>query len=81
MTTVCMQTVVSSKTVQVVLLAEQATAKIYMVNSDGSSQQPRAMSVREYLDAGMSSEQVVRHILEVITTALGELDRLRKDGL
>ncbi|WP_261536430.1 hypothetical protein [Burkholderia multivorans] len=52
-----------------------------MVNSDGSSQQPRAMSVREYLDAGMSSEQVVRHILEVITTALEELDRLRKDGL
>ncbi len=59
MTTVCMQTVVSSKTVQVVLLAEQATAKIYMVNSDGSSQQPRAMSVREYL--GLSGILCLRH--------------------
>ncbi|HEJ2438984.1 TPA: hypothetical protein SLZ45_000425 [Burkholderia multivorans] len=78
MTTVCMQAVVTGKTVQVVLLAEKAVAKIYVVNSDGSSHHPRTMSVQEYLDTGMSSEEVVRHILRVITTALEELERVLK---
>ncbi len=78
MTTLSMQTVVNGKTVQIVLLEVEATAKIYVVDSDGSSHRPRTMSVQEYVDSGMSSEEVVRHILEVVTASLEHLDDMRK---
>ncbi|MDP9583574.1 hypothetical protein ACN9MG_21100 [Burkholderia ambifaria] len=77
MSTVTMQAVVGEKIVQIVLLVEDATAKIYIANNDGSSHQPRTMSVREYLDSGMSSEETVRHILEVVRESIEQLERSR----
>jgi len=77
MSTVTMQAIVGEKIVQIVLLVEDATAKIYIVNNDGSSYQPRTMSVQEYLDSGMSSEETVRHILEVVRESIEQVERSR----
>ncbi|ESS40447.1 hypothetical protein P355_2630 [Burkholderia cenocepacia KC-01] len=35
------------------------------------------MSVREYGEAGMSAEEIVRHLLEVVSASVEELDRVR----
>ncbi|MEB4631188.1 hypothetical protein [Burkholderia contaminans] len=75
MPTVCMQAIVCRKTVQVVLSTEKANAKIFIVDSDGSSRLPRTMSVQEYIDSGMSSEETVRHILEIVTAAIEQMDQ------
>jgi hypothetical protein len=72
-----MQAIVCGKTVQVVMSTDELTAKIYIVDSDGSSHMPRTMSVNEYIASGMSSEEVVRHILEVVSAAIEQLDRAR----
>ncbi|KVE71609.1 hypothetical protein [Burkholderia vietnamiensis] len=71
------QAVVSGKTVQVVLQPEEVVAKIYIVDSDGSSYRPRTMSVQEYVDAGMSDDEMIRHILDVVSESLEQLDRVQ----
>ncbi|WP_176307934.1 hypothetical protein [Burkholderia ambifaria] len=77
MSTVTMQAMVGEKIVQIVLLPDAATAKIYIVNHDGSSHPPRTMGVQEYLDSGMSSEETVRHILAVVSETIEQVERSR----
>lgn len=77
MSTLSVQAVVRGKTIQVVLLSEEVTAKIYIVDSDGSSYPPRIMAVQEYVDAGMSDDEVVRHILDVVSESVEQLDRVQ----
>ncbi|MDR5660970.1 hypothetical protein [Burkholderia cenocepacia] len=77
MSTLSVQAVVRGKTVQVVLLSEEATVKIYIVDSDGSSYPPRTMPVQEYVDAGMSDDEMVRHILDVVSESVEQLDRVQ----
>ena len=77
MPTVCMQAIVCRKNVQVVLSTEKASAKIFIVDSDGSSRLPRTMSVQEYMDSGMSSEEVVRHILDIVTESIEQMDQVQ----
>lgn len=77
MSTLSVQAVVRGKTVQVVLLPEEVTAKIYIVDSDGSSYQPRTTSVQEYVDAGMSDDEMVQHILDVVSESVEQLGRVQ----
>ncbi|KWO06038.1 hypothetical protein WM26_31005 [Burkholderia cepacia] len=77
MSTLSVQAVVRGKTVQVVLLPEEVTAKIYIVDSDGSSYLPRTMSVQEYVDAGMSDDEMVQHILDVVGESIEQLERVQ----
>lgn len=77
MGTISMQAIVSNKTIQVVFTPGDEQATIYIVNGEHGSYQPRHMSVREYGEAGMSDEDIVRHLLEVVSTSIEELDRVR----
>ncbi|KVH29569.1 hypothetical protein [Burkholderia cepacia] len=77
MSTLSVQAVVRGKTVQVVLLSEEVTAKIYIVDSDGSSYPPRTMSVQEYVDAGMSDDEMVQHIIDVVGESIEQLERVQ----
>ncbi|QND94189.1 hypothetical protein SY91_01587 [Burkholderia cenocepacia] len=77
MGTISMQAIVSNKTIQVVFTPGDEQATIYIVNGEQGSYQPRHMSVREYGEAGMSAEEIVRHLLEVVSASVEELDRVR----
>ncbi|WP_104012227.1 hypothetical protein [Burkholderia anthinoferrum] len=80
MPTLCLQTIVCGKTIQVTLLPEEVTAKIYIVNEDLSVQTPRTLSVEQYVKSGMSEEDIARHILDVVTTSVEELVRIQALG-
>ncbi|AJY09251.1 hypothetical protein K6W16_27835 [Burkholderia dolosa] len=77
MSTVCKQAVVSGKTVQVVLISDAATAKIYIVDDEDGPLPPRTMSVEQYARAGMSSEEIARHVLHVVSTSIEQLARVQ----
>ncbi|KVH56495.1 hypothetical protein WS89_23845 [Burkholderia sp. MSMB1072] len=77
MGTISMQAIVSNTTIQVVFTPGDAEATIYIVNGEHGSYQPRHMDVREYGEAGMSAEDIVRHLLEVVSISVEELDRMR----
>ncbi|KML58163.1 hypothetical protein VL15_13175 [Burkholderia cepacia] len=68
-----MCTVVGNQTVQVFLAAGTGMAKVYIVDDEFGSCQPRSMSVRTYLDSGMTEEEVVRHVLSVVSASIEQL--------
>nr|WP_081065105.1 hypothetical protein [Burkholderia cepacia] len=77
MSTLCIQTVVSGKTVQVVLFPDDKVAKIYIVDGERGSYAPRTQSVEEYFAAGMSEDEIIERVIEVVSTSVAELDRIR----
>lgn len=77
MPTLCTQTVVSGKTVQVVLVSEAEMAKIFIVENDGQSLQPRTIDVHEYIKSGLSDDEILRRIVEVVAASIEQLDRIR----
>ncbi|WP_175920834.1 hypothetical protein [Burkholderia latens] len=77
MSTLCMQTVVHGKTVQVVLSPESRTARIDIVDEEAGRHPPRTMSIEQYLNAGMAGDEIVRHVLEVVSLSIEQLARLR----
>ncbi|MBR8403837.1 hypothetical protein [Burkholderia cenocepacia] len=77
MSTLCMQTVVHGKTVQVVLSPERRTARIDIVDDQTGSYPPRTMSIEQYVDAGMADDEIARHVLEVVTMSIEQLARLQ----
>ncbi|HDR9877505.1 hypothetical protein [Burkholderia cenocepacia] len=77
MSTLCMQTVVSGKTVQVVLFPDDKVAKIYIVDDEQGSHAPRTQSVEEYFASGMSEDEIIERVLEVVSTSVEQLDRVR----
>ncbi|AWV01868.1 hypothetical protein DM992_20385 [Burkholderia sp. JP2-270] len=70
MTTLSMQTIICGKTIQVALMTDTATASIFVMDNDDGSHQPQIMKVRQYLDAGMTDEDVVRHVLNIVVAAI-----------
>ncbi|AJY15521.1 MULTISPECIES: hypothetical protein [Burkholderia] len=77
MSTLCMQALVRGKTVQVVVLPDESTAKIYIVDEDHRSHRPRTMSIRQYVESGMSDEDIAQHVVDVVSTSIEQLERLR----
>ena len=77
MATLCMQIVVLGKTVQLMLSSEHRTARIYIVDADAGSHPPRTMSIEQYVDAGMTDDEIARHVLEVVTMSIEQLARLQ----
>jgi len=77
MATLCMQTVVLDKTVQVVLSPERGTARIFIVDHDAGSHPPRTMSIEQYVSAGMDDDEIARHVLEVVAMSIEQLARLQ----
>ncbi|WP_321807306.1 hypothetical protein [Burkholderia sp. BCC1993] len=77
MATLCMQIVVLGKTVQLVLSSEHRTARIYIVDDGAGSHPPRTMSIEQYVDAGMTDDEIARHVLEVVTMSIEQLARLQ----
>lgn len=77
MSTLCMQTRIHGKTVQVVLSPERRTAKIYIVDEEAGSHPPRTMSIEQYLSAGMTDDEIARHVLEVVSISITQLARLQ----
>nr|WP_081062523.1 hypothetical protein [Burkholderia cepacia] len=73
----CIQTVVSGKTVQVVLFPDDKVAKIYIVDDLLGSHAPRTHSVEEYFAAGMSEDEIIERVIEVVSTSVAELERIR----
>lgn len=71
MATLCMQIVVLGKTVQLVLSPERRAARIDIVDDD------RTMSIEQYVDAGMTDDEIARHVLEVVTMSIEQLARLQ----
>ncbi|WP_230684563.1 hypothetical protein [Burkholderia cepacia] len=71
-----MQTIVCGKTIQVALMTDMATASIFVMNNDDGSHQPRIMKIRQYLDAGMTGEDVVRHVLNIVVASIERRGRL-----
>lgn len=65
-----LQAIVCGKTIQVVLMADTGTASIFVVDNDVGSHQSKVMKVRQYLDAGMTDEDVARHVLNVVVAAI-----------
>jgi hypothetical protein len=68
--------VVGTRTVQIFLPDGTDIAKIYIVDEEYGARQPRSMSVRAYLDAGMTGEEVVRHMLSVVSASLEQVAHL-----
>ncbi|AOK43661.1 hypothetical protein QZM46_09825 [Burkholderia vietnamiensis] len=77
MSALCMQTIVHGRTVQVVLSPERRTARIHIVDDESGSYPPRTISIERYLSAGMTDEQIARHVLEVVTMSVEQLARLQ----
>ncbi|KWZ29837.1 hypothetical protein [Burkholderia anthina] len=77
MSTLCMQTVVHGKTVQVVLSPEQRTARIDIVDDEAGRYPPRTMRIEQYVNAGMTDDEIARHVLEVVTMSIEQLARLQ----
>ncbi|MGR3906408.1 hypothetical protein Q3A80_05135 [Burkholderia sp. SR8] len=70
--------VVGNRTVQIFLPEGTDTAKIYIVDEEYGSRQPRSMSVRAYLDSGMTEEEVVRHVLSVVSASVEQVAPLNR---
>ncbi|CAM2175264.1 hypothetical protein WI41_22005 [Burkholderia latens] len=68
--------VVGTRTVQIFLPEGADTAKIYIVDDECGSRQPRSVNVRAYLDSGMTEEEVVRHVLNVVSASLEQVVQL-----
>ncbi|WP_269504486.1 hypothetical protein [Burkholderia sp. IMCC1007] len=77
MSTLCMQTVVHGKTVQVVLSPDSRSARIYIIDDGSGSYPPRTMSIQQYINAGMADEEIIRHVLEVVAISVEQLARLQ----
>ncbi|WP_175821700.1 hypothetical protein [Burkholderia sp. BCC0419] len=77
MSTLCMQTVVHGKTVQIVLSPEQRTARIDIIGDEAGSYPPRTMSIERYVNAGMADDEIARHVLEVVSMSIEQLARLQ----
>ncbi|RQS18423.1 hypothetical protein [Burkholderia sp. Bp8998] len=77
MTSLCMQTAVHGKTVQVVLSLERRTARIFIVDDEAGNHPPRTMSIDQYVNAGMADDEIARHVLEVVAMSLEQLARLQ----
>ncbi|MBY4865023.1 hypothetical protein DIE14_17470 [Burkholderia sp. Bp9017] len=77
MSTLCMQTVVHGKTVQVVLSLESRSARIHIVDDEAGNYPPRTMSIEQYIHAGMGHDEIARHVLEVVTMSVERLARLQ----
>ncbi|RAA28716.1 hypothetical protein DN523_02460 [Burkholderia multivorans] len=77
MSTLCMQALVRGKTVLVIVLPDESTAKIYIVDEDHRSHRPRTMSIRQYVESGMSDEDIAQHVVDVVSTSIEQLERLR----
>nr|WP_175801839.1 hypothetical protein [Burkholderia anthina] len=80
MSTLCMQVVVHGKTVQVVLSPENRSVRIHIVDGESGCYPPRTMSIEQYLHAGMGHDEIVRHVLEVVTMSVEQLARLQPFG-
>ncbi|WP_423762634.1 hypothetical protein [Burkholderia sp. NLJ2] len=70
MTTLSMQTIACGKTIQVALMTDAGTARIFVMDNGDGSHQPQIMKVRQYLDAGMTDEDVVRHVLNIVVASI-----------
>ncbi|HIE5946017.1 TPA: hypothetical protein ACXN34_004001 [Burkholderia cepacia] len=75
MATVSRQAEVRDRTVQVVLDTEKASATIYVVGGQRLANVPWSVDVRSYVEAGMSVEAIVQHVLNVVTISIDETTR------
>ncbi len=73
MATVCMQTDVRGRTVQVIADTEIARAAIYIVGGKRLAELPRFVDIRPYLDAGMSDRQAVERVLNIVAVSIDEI--------